>query len=268
MDGSVQPGINLLVFDTSTERAVIALATMSGGTFATATDAARRHGRDLIPQLRNVLEQAELTVADVQLFAVGIGPGSYTGLRVGLMAAKTLAYVAGAALIGLDSLEVIARNAPADATKVSVVADAQRGDVYSASFARASAGEPLLRTRATMIEPVSAWAERLVAGEFLMGPALNAPKVRALLPDGVVLSEADSHFPTAAKLLECAHEAWLSGRRDDFWALEPLYLRRSSAEEQWDNRSASNQLETPNSRADQRAPELSMDPSTHLPGTP
>ena len=61
-----------------------------------------------------------------------------------MTAAKTLAYATGAALVGLDSLEAVACNAPEDALRVSVVADAQRGDVYSAEFARTSVGKILV----------------------------------------------------------------------------------------------------------------------------
>ena len=104
-----------LALDTSTERGAIGLSVRSGLMFESSTETARHHGRDLIPRLAATLREAGTSIRDVDALAVGLGPGSYTGLRVGLTAAKTLAYATRAPLIGLDSLEAIARNAPADA---------------------------------------------------------------------------------------------------------------------------------------------------------
>jgi tRNA threonylcarbamoyladenosine biosynthesis protein TsaB len=266
MDGSATPGINLLVFDTSTEQAVIALLTASGALHTASTDANRRHGRDLIPRIRKVLDEAGVAMAEIQVLAVGLGPGSYTGLRVGLMAAKTLAYTTGAALVGLDSLEVIARNAPENALRVTVLADAQRGDVYTASFTRSASGEALVRTTATTSEPFAAWLQRFEPGTHILGPALSLPRIREALPPDAIVPDVVPGHPSPERLLECAYQAWQSGQRDDFWTLEPLYLRRSSAEEQWDRRNEA--VPTASASMSTDATEAGLDSPTTRPGTP
>src|SRR5947209_5065955 len=83
-----------------------------------------------------------------------------------------LACVAKVPLVGLDSLEVIAQNAPAEAPRVSVIADAQRGDVYSADFRRDEPSGPLLRTSPTRIEPLAEWSARLEGPVvmYVLGP--------------------------------------------------------------------------------------------------
>jgi tRNA threonylcarbamoyladenosine biosynthesis protein TsaB len=222
-----------LALDTSTERAAIGLSLATGREFTASIAAGRRHGRDLIPQLAAMLNKAGLSPADVNVFAVGLGPGSYTGLRVGLAAAKTLAYVTGAAIVGLDSMEVIGRNAPADALQISVVADAQRGDVYVAEFARAAPGAHLVPSRGSRIEPLCAWLARLEPGVLVLGPGLDSGQIRAAVPLEVMLSDPERNYPDGRRLIELAREVWNSGRRDNPWLLEPLYLRKSAAEEQW-----------------------------------
>jgi len=225
----------LLALDTSTDRAAFGLESESGAIVSTSTEPARRHGRDLVPRLADALAAAGLKVRDVEVIAVGVGPGSYTGLRVGLMAAKTLAYATGAALVGFDSLEGIARNAPAHARRVSVVADAQRGQVYAADFIHEAGGPPRC-VRATQVEPLAAWLARLEPETIVLGPALEAPRIRSLLPATLELADPVFNYPDGRGLLALAREVWATGRRDDPWLLEPQYLRQSSAALQWDAR--------------------------------
>ncbi len=226
--------MNLVVIDTSTERAVIALATMSGALYATATETSRRHGRDLIPRIAFLLDEAGLHVADLNAVAVGLGPGSYTGLRVGVTAAKTLCYASGADLLGLDSLIATGRNAPGHANRISVIADAQRGDLYVADLYRAAPKSPPRSLGDTRVEPLADWRARLEPDVFVMGPALESTRILGQLPQGILTSGAANNFPDGHHLIELARELWSDGFRDDPWLLEPRYLRRSAAEEQWD----------------------------------
>jgi tRNA threonylcarbamoyladenosine biosynthesis protein TsaB len=228
--------MNFMAMDTSTDHAIIAVATAEGRVFKTVSEGARQHGRDLIPRLSSVLREAGLRAGDLEGLAVGLGPGSYTGLRVGVTAAKTLAYAAGAGLVGLDSLQAVARNAPPEALRVAVIADAQRGDVYAADLVRPAPGARLVAAADSHIERFAEWLERLVPGVFVLGPALALPRFRDALPAGIETLEGDGNFPAGGPLLELAHEVWQTGIRENPWLLEPRYLRRSSAEEKWDAR--------------------------------
>jgi tRNA threonylcarbamoyladenosine biosynthesis protein TsaB len=228
--------INLLVLDTSTERAALGLLTKAGRVYSAATEAGRRHGRDLIPRLAAILAEAGLNIGDVDALAVGLGPGSYTGLRVGVMAAKTLAYVTGAVVLGLDSLEAVGRNAPAEAMRIAVIGDAQRGDLYVADFVRQAPGAAPVSTQPTHIERLSDWLARLEPDHFILGPGLNSPRIRAAIPAELLPANPALNFPEGNALIELARDAWMSGRRDDPWSLEPRYLRKSAAEEKWESR--------------------------------
>lgn len=227
---------NMLAIDTSTDRAVLALSTHFGKVQVASGESARRHGRDLLPLLQSLLADAGLRAGNLAAIAVGLGPGSYTGLRVGVTAAKVLAYATGARVIGLNSLQVIAANVPGSSGRVSVVADAQRGDLYVADLARATIGGRLEPLGATRIESIAVWAERLEAGTTVLGPALASGRVRASIPAGAILLTDADNYPRGENLIAAAREAPLESSRDDSWLLEPLYLRRSAAEDQWDAR--------------------------------
>jgi tRNA threonylcarbamoyladenosine biosynthesis protein TsaB len=230
-----QVDANLLALDTSTPRAALAVVTASGALRTAAPDPSARHGRALVPAVAALLAEAGLTVAGLDGLVVGLGPGSYTGLRIGLTAAKTLAYALNKPLAGLDSLEVVARNAPDDTRRVAVIADAQRGDLYAADFARASAGSPLERLGPTRVIPLDRWAADLPAETLVLGPAAALERIVAALPPHARLPDDPAHhWPDPRQLAELAVDVWRSGRREEIWFLEPVYLRRSAAEEQWE----------------------------------
>src|SRR5438309_4833464 len=103
-------------------------------------DEARRHARDLVPAVAGLLAARGWQPKDVQLVLVSRGPGSYTGLRVGITSAKTFAYATGCALLAADTFAALALQAPVEATPVDVLADAQQEKAYIQSFARLEAG--------------------------------------------------------------------------------------------------------------------------------
>ena len=226
----------VLAIDTSTPRAALALGRPDFDPRVAPPDAdaapSRRHGAGLLPAIEALLLAEGLKVADLGAIAVGLGPGSYTGLRIGLTAAKTLAYAAGKPLVALDSLEAIARNAPADALRIAVAVDAQRGDAYVAQFARAAPGAPLSRLGPTTIEPVATWAEALEPGTFVLGPSLD--RLLPAWPESVHPGTSDQGHPDPAKLAPLAFEAIEAGRTLDPFFVEPIYMRRSAAEDQWE----------------------------------
>ncbi len=231
------PDVNLLVLDTSTNRAALAVVRADGPALGASPDPSARHGRALVPALHALLAGAGLAVADLDGLAVGLGPGSYTGLRIGLTAAKTLAYALGKPLVGFDSLEAVAGNAAPDALQVAVIADAQRRDVYAADFAREAPGAALTRTAPTRIVPFDRWSAGLTAGAFVLGPALSVGRISEAVPAHARRpDDPGADWPDPRRLADLARETWLSGRRDDPWFLEPVYLRRSAAEEQWDRK--------------------------------
>jgi tRNA threonylcarbamoyladenosine biosynthesis protein TsaB len=223
--------MNLLVLDTSTARAVIGLEAGSGKRYQAVAGAPQGHGRDLVPRLGELLGHAGIAAADLDVIGVGLGPGSYTGLRVGVTAAKTLAHVTGAVLVGFDSLEAVARNAPPDAADVSIVADAHRGLVYTADFQRAAPGAPLVPVRPSQIEAIFAWLARLGRGVLVFGPGLSSPRIRPLVPPEYIAADGTGNDPDSFRLIELAIEVWKSGRHENYWLLEPRYLRGSAAEE-------------------------------------
>ena len=224
----------LLAIDTSTHRAAVALSRPGQTVDVAPPDPDRRHGRGLIPAIKALLAARGLTVADLDAIAVGLGPGSYTGLRIGLTAAKTLAYAAKKPLVGLDSLEVIARNAPGDVREVAVAVDAQRGDAYVAEFTHVVGSGRLVRLGATRIEPVGAWSSNLEPETLVLGPALD--RLQPTWPEGLKLGTIDQGHPASENLIAFAREALEAGLKDDPFFLEPIYLRRSAAEDQWEAR--------------------------------
>jgi tRNA threonylcarbamoyladenosine biosynthesis protein TsaB len=123
----MQPSLNILALET-TDLAGSVATWADGRLFRELSlPSHQRSAQSLAPAIGDVLAQTGWRPTDVNLVAVTVGPGSFTGLRVGVTTAKTLAYCCGAAVVGLDTLEVLAAAAPNGFTRLAVAVDAQRG---------------------------------------------------------------------------------------------------------------------------------------------
>jgi tRNA threonylcarbamoyladenosine biosynthesis protein TsaB len=191
-------------------------------------DEARRHARDLAPATAELLTAQGWKARDLHGVIVSRGPGSYTGLRVGIMSAKTLAYAVGCVLIGVDTFAVVAELAPAGVDRLDVLADAQQDKVYLQSFGREAGGWRALN--ALVVRPFAGWLAGRAADAWVSGPGLH--RWAARLPTGVPPVDAALWNPQAESLLRLGLARYTAGERDDPFALEPLYLRPSAAEEQ------------------------------------
>jgi tRNA threonylcarbamoyladenosine biosynthesis protein TsaB len=191
----------------------------------------RRQGRDLAPAVGELLRQQGWTARQLQGVIVSLGPGSYTGLRVGIISAKTLGYATGCALLGVETFAAVAEQVPEAATRLDVIADAQQGKVYVQSFRRASAEAAWEPQAALAIRAVEDWLAGRAAEAWVSGPGVDVHLGR--LQSAVKLVEADRRLPRAESLLRIGLRRYQAGGRDDVWSMEPIYLRPSAAEEQW-----------------------------------
>src|SRR5262245_20889227 len=146
----------LLLLETSGRVGQVALAHGESLLGLRRLDETRRHARDLAPAVRDLLAEHGWRPRDLHAVVVSRGPGSYTGLRVGVMSAKALAYATGCTLLAPDTFAAIAVQTPAAAQRLDVLADAQQDRVYVQRFRRSGEGVWAPET-ALAIQTVTQW---------------------------------------------------------------------------------------------------------------
>jgi tRNA threonylcarbamoyladenosine biosynthesis protein TsaB len=211
-----------LILETSGRIGRVGLARDGRMVHSQLLDDQRRHARDLTLRIEEMLQAESLTVPQLASILVSIGPGSYTGLRVGVTTAKVLAYASGVPLFAIPTFHAIAAQSPVEAERLWVIGDALQGLVYFQRFQRRKPTEELKVAPAEQWLP---WANREV---WLSGPAVALYRDR--LPCDVRVVPEECQTPTLEGIL-AASDGGSALSREDLFRLEPLYLRGSSAEE-------------------------------------
>jgi tRNA threonylcarbamoyladenosine biosynthesis protein TsaB len=228
--------MRILAIETTDQTGSVAIAEDGNILLELELDRRLRSAQSLAPAMQSVLQQAGWQPKDVQLVGVTIGPGSFTGLRIGVATAKVFAYAVGANVLGVDTLEAIAAAAPPQIAALWTVMDAQRGDVVVRSFIRDVADGWLKPAGQQELLPITDWIGRLAPGDRVAGPVLS--KIADRLPEGVLTLDRRAWVPRAGQVARLAARDHAAGRRDDLWKLVPAYVRRSAAEEKWLQKSA------------------------------
>jgi tRNA threonylcarbamoyladenosine biosynthesis protein TsaB len=195
--------------------------------------AGQRSAQSLAPAISRLLGEVGWRPGDVELVAVASGPGSFTGLRIGVTTAKAFAFAAGCPVIGVHTLEAIAAQAPAEVAALEVVLDAQRGELFAASLQRTATGT-WTGAEQTRVATRQNWAQGLAPSAVVSGPPLAA--LQAALPAGTAVLPAELWMPQASAVGRLGAARFAAGERSDVFALVPRYFRRTAAEEQWERR--------------------------------
>ncbi len=222
--------MKLLAVDTSTRGCSVAVHDPDAALAEATYNGSRTHTRHVMPMVRSVLGLAGLAVTDLDGFAVTLGPGTFTGLRIGVGTVKGLAEAAGKPVVGVSSLRALAEQANLDGRLICPMIDARRGEVYFSRFKRR---EGILQRETP--DAVAPPEEAIVAirepcifvgsGAVLYRETLTKTlgPLASFAPDGL-------HVIRAAIVANLGAARLSSVKTEDVHALVPIYIRKSDAE--------------------------------------
>ncbi|WP_116999291.1 tRNA (adenosine(37)-N6)-threonylcarbamoyltransferase complex dimerization subunit type 1 TsaB [Desertimonas flava] len=227
----------ILGIETATPQVSVAIGGHEGviGLFEIARG--RRHAETLMPAIDFLCTQTDIEIGEISVVAVDIGPGLFTGMRVGLAAAKALAQALRIPMIGLSSLDLLAfPHRQSDRVVVPVV-DARKGEVFYAMYRQVPGGlQQVAAPRVAGVDELV--ADLLARSQEVLCVGDGALRYRDEICDGYRCEFADEASPSAGPLVQLAHAKAL---REE-WAqpadIHPLYLRAPDAEINWSTRAA------------------------------
>jgi len=192
------------------------------------------HSEGLMPQLDQVLTRTGIKKEEIDRIAVSIGPGSFTGLRIGLAAAEAMAYAWHCGICGVNTLKAMAYNIPVEGVVLAPVLDAQKGNFYTAFYEwRAGKLKEICTTEMADADTLLRQLQSCGKPAILMGECDKLAKQQ--LPDGITVAPEQVRLPKASSVALAAEAAEaLTG--DDVYSLRPYYIRKSEAEELWEKR--------------------------------
>jgi tRNA threonylcarbamoyladenosine biosynthesis protein TsaB len=224
--GASDGGPLVVAWDTCTLRGVLAIGSSGSLLAEDYFEAVKGHTGWLMPQLDSALRDLALSPAAIDYVAAGIGPGTFTGVKVGVACAKAVSMALGVPLVGMSTLDVLAAGAPCHADAVLATIDARRGQLYAAAYRRH--GGALVRATdyicATPGEVALAvgrlgFDELAVVGE--------APGDLALAMGGRRVDwTAEERYPVGEALLLRASELVARGEGSDPVSISPIYLKK------------------------------------------
>lgn len=229
----------ILGIETSVEHVGVALGDHRGIRAHALVASDRRHAESLTPMIQFVVRLAEATMSDISAVAVDIGPGLFTGMRVGIATAQSLAWALDIPVVPVCSLDALALNANTEDITVAAALDARRGEVYWALYRMTGNGqepqritEPVVSSPEDMAIHLADRAEDVVC----VGTGITRYEDTFSANPWVRVLGGETQFPSATAVVSLATAALLNDRGVAPHAVEPMYLRAPDAEINWKTR--------------------------------
>jgi len=225
--------MNIFAIDTSQKTVSVAIMADHLIVADIFIDSGRHHSEVIMPAIQQAFLLAALTPEEIDLFALTVGPGSFTGLRIGAATIKGIALSTGKPVVGVSTLEALALNlVHAENKIICPMLDAQKNQIYTALF-RVEDDRTVERIGKEVVIDVDRWlqaldCEPLFLGDGAMKYAQKVQTWRSSTSCGKVNS--DRHFVKAAAVAALASKIYQRGEQLDLLRFAPQYLRPSEAE--------------------------------------
>lgn len=229
----------ILGIDTATVQVGCAVGGHEGVIASAHSAKGRRHAETLVPSIEFTCAQAQVELSEIGLVAVDVGPGLFTGLRVGIATAKAIAFALRVPMIGVCSLDLLAFPVRFTPRLIVAAIDARRGEVYHAFYRQVPGGVQRISEHAVG-PPEDLAAELLASGEEALMVGDGAHRYREVFEGlaRVELVDVGNSRPSAASLVQLAHARALREDYNQIDEIAPVYLRRPDAEVNWVTRDA------------------------------
>ena len=229
----------ILGIETATKTGGVAIVTEQGVVAEYTLNIEVTHSERLMSTIDRVLSDTGLTMSNMDGFGISIGPGSFTGLRIGLSTVKGLAFTTGKPVAAVPTLKALAWNLPYPLHPVCPLLDAKKKEVYAALY-RYDGGD-LIQMLPETVAPLAELAER-ISGDVLFtgeGSRFFAAAIREQFGSRAHLAPLAATVPSAASVAEIALGMLTGGGETAPDRLSPLYIRRPEAELAWEKKQRS-----------------------------
>ncbi len=194
-----------------------------------------QHAAGIVPMIDRLVRSRAWVPHDLTELYVSAGPGSFTGLRIAVTLAKTLALVTGAKIVSVPTARVLVENVPSDARQVIIVLDAKRDQIFTARFTRTSDTGPWTEAEPPRLDALTNMLARAGRPVYLLGEGIPFhQKFIDASDQNVILTSSDTWRARAQVVATVGHAMARQGNFVDVDRFTPIYIRKPEAEEKWE----------------------------------
>ena len=230
--------MKILGIDTSTMAANVAVLEDDKLICEYTINTKKTHSQKLMPMIENMLKLSDLDIKEIDAIAICVGPGSFTGLRIGMATAKAMAHVNNIPLIGVNSLEILGANMDLCNRNICSILDAQRNQVYMNKYILKD--DKITELEEISIKPIDELLEKISSSNedwVLVGEAVYKYKEKIEEISNITIPLPANNITKASTLCFVARDKMLANDQVyNCYNINPMYIRKSQAEEQYEEK--------------------------------
>lgn len=230
--------MKILGIDTSTMAANVAVLEDDKLICEYTINTKKTHSQKLMPMIENMLKLSDLDIKEIDAIAICVGPGSFTGLRIGMATVKAMAHVNNIPLIGVNSLEILGANMDLCNRNICSILDAQRNQVYMNKYILKD--DKITELEEISIKPIDELLEEISSSNedwVLVGEAVYKYKEKIEEISNITIPSPANNITKASTLCFVARDKMLANDQVyNCYNINPMYIRKSQAEEQYEEK--------------------------------